>query len=366
MKEQSGILHFHSLFPWERVRERAYDPSISLTFGCQRLCDLQSRWQTRIKRYLGLTNPHPQPLSQREKGELHWKLYAQLTVVLLTCATLKYFYSTASVNQLRWILAPVTLAVEFISGRQFAFEPYAGYIDSRHTFVIAASCAGVNFLITAFLMLALGKLWRERSQKTKWRFLPIAAAVAYVTTVIANTVRITTAMQLRRVTVGGSLTAGELHRLEGVFVYFGFLLLLYVLSERVSERTLNKLRRSDANNLSNRGGWLLVIQRSFFPLLIYYVTTLGIPVLNGAFRQTDFWEHSLFVLLIPLVFVIPFAGLIFMRRIWPDHLTFATGVREPTLVGHSLALNERPTKVGTLAPSNSDTADLSCRAIEPS
>lgn len=289
---------------------------------------------------------------------LNWDRFAQLSVILLIGVMLKYFYSTASVNQLRWILAPVTLAVEFISGRQFYFEPYAGYIDTNHTFVIAASCAGVNFLITAFLMLALGKLWRDRSQTPKWRFIPIAAVIAYVTTLVANTVRITTAMQLREVTVGSSLTAGELHRLEGIFVYFGFLLLLYVLSERVSAGKL------DAGH-SNAKTWL-ILRRSLFPLLIYYATTLGLPLLNGAFRRADFWEHSIFVMLVPLIFVIPFAGFVFLTGLGPERFTFANGVRVTTSVGqvtqtvslrtafHQLTtcFTKEPTKVGALISSN--------------
>jgi exosortase K len=241
----------------------------------------------------------------------NWKHWAKLLVVLLISVALKYFYSTASVNQLRWILAPVTLAVEFISGRQFAFEPHAGYIDSNHTFVIAASCAGVNFLITSFLMLALGKLWRDRSRNIRWSFLPIAAAVAYVATLVANTFRITTAMHLRQVTVGSSLTAGQLHRLEGIFVYFGFLLLLYVLSERANEKTFDQ----PPTEVANHTALLPTVRRSVFPLSIYYATTLGIPLLNGAFLQPGFWEHSIFVLATPLVFVIPLAGFVLFRGI---------------------------------------------------
>src|SRR5262252_5926210 len=35
-----------------------------------------------------------------------WMLTVKLIVVLLCALALKYFYSTASVNELRWILAP--------------------------------------------------------------------------------------------------------------------------------------------------------------------------------------------------------------------------------------------------------------------
>ena len=276
-------------------------------------------------------------LSQFLTG-LGWNRIAQLSVVLLIAGALKYFYSTASVNQLRWILAPTTLAVESISGQRFYFESYAGYINSYHTFVIAASCAGVNFLLTAFLMLALGKLWRNQSQQVSWSFIPVAAVIAYVATLVANTIRITTSIQLRELRIESIwLSAGQLHRLEGIFIYFGFLLLLYVISDRLSsaapvvsaEDRLERKRLAGSEVRSTRkmqpgtvalqslgrSRPLVTFQRCLFPLLIYYGTTLGLPLVNGAFRQTGFWEHSLFVLLIPLVFVIPFAGFILMKRI---------------------------------------------------
>jgi exosortase K len=281
-----------------------------------------SLWRTRIKKRFRRLSPHPRPFSQREKGEIPLnfdprpfcrsekgeipkqhqaevpkELYAQFAVVVLCGVALKYFYSTASVNELRWILAPTTFAVEFISRERFEFESYAGYINGNHTFVIAASCAGVNFLLTAFLMLSLGELWRNRRQNVRWSFFPLAALVSYVATLIANTVRITTALELRNLRIESSwLSAGEIHRLEGIFVYFGFLLLLYVLTERMNGGTSGAV--DDRSSL---------LRRSVFPLLIYYGTTLGIPVLNGAFRQAEFWQHSRFVLMIPLVFVVPIA-----------------------------------------------------------
>ena len=110
--------------------------------------------------------------------------------MLLSAVAFKWYYSTASVNDLRWILAPTTWLVEFISGARFEFESYTGYMSSDRTFVIAASCAGVNFLITAFLMLSLSKLWRDWTQKIAWRFFALVALTAYLTTLVANTIRI--------------------------------------------------------------------------------------------------------------------------------------------------------------------------------
>ena len=231
------------------------------------------------------------------------KRNAQLVVVVLCAAAVKFYYSTASVNQLRWILAPTTFLVELTTASQFEFESYAGYINSDRSFLIAGSCAGVNFLITSFLMLSLRSLWRERSQNIAWKFIPAAALCAYLATLVANTVRITTALQLRRLPLGITwLGPNQLHRLEGIVIYFGFLLLLFLVSEKVGTKTAR-----GSENASS------LLRRALFPLLVYYATTLGVPLANSAYRQgtapAEFWEHSLFVLLVPLVILLPLAVL---------------------------------------------------------
>jgi exosortase K len=233
--------------------------------------------------------------------KVNWNRLAQVTVVLLMALGLKQYYSTASVNQLRWILAPTRMLVSLISGESFQFESYAGYMTSDHNFVIAAACAGVNFLITAFLMLCVKKLWVDQSSKVSWSFIPTAGLVAYLTTLLANAVRIAVALQLqRRPPDIGGLTPGELHRFEGIFVYFGSLLLLFVISER---------RRTDNSSR--------LLRLSIFPLLIYYLTTLGIPLANSAYRQKlldgDFREHFVFVLVTPLIFIMPLVALGYLK-----------------------------------------------------
>ena len=166
-------------------------------------------------------------------------------------------------------------------------------MSSDHRFVIAVSCAGVNFLLTAFLMLGLRRLWRDRFQAVSWTFLPVTAVVAYVTTVIANTVRICIALEIQQHSFQVSgLSGNQLHRLEGIVVYFGFLLLLFVLTEKRSAAPSRRL--------------------VLFPLIVYYVTTLGIPLLNGSYKQgIPFFEHSLFVLVLPLILLSTYAILVF-------------------------------------------------------
>jgi exosortase K len=220
----------------------------------------------------------------------------QCLLVLVAAFALKLHYSTASADQLRWILAPTTALVELVSGVTFEFESHAGYVSRERGFLIANSCAGVNFLIAAFLMLSLRKLLGDRSKEIAWGFIPTAALIAYSATLVANSARITIALLLRQSSVEiGWLSPDQLHRFEGVFIYFGFLLLLFALSEKMSaEKTSDSLRRC------------------LFPLLVYYAIALGVPLLTGAHRQgTAFWRHALFVLLIPLLLTI--SSLIFQR-----------------------------------------------------
>lgn len=246
-----------------------------------------------------------------------WRCGAQLVVVLACAVLLKYFYSTASVNQLRWILAPTTFLVETISGKRFDFESHAGYMSQDHTFLIAASCAGVNFLLTSFLMLALGKLWRERRRSVAWRFLPIAAILAYLTTLVANTVRISTAIRLHGIASPDSwLNPAEIHRVEGIVIYFGFLLLLFLLDERFNTQTAVGKR-------IGLPGWVC------FPLVIYYLTTLALPLLNGAYRQgREFWQHSFFVVVTPLLLIAPF-WLLFLVRAKQNNSSSADSLPAP-------------------------------------
>ena len=110
--------------------------------------------------------------------------------------------------------------------------------------------------------------------------------MAYGSTIIANTVRICIALEMQKGSFHSELfDRNQLHRLEGVVVYFAFLLLLFLLTEQTETQSL-KTR----------------IKRLSFPLAIYYGTTLLLPLLNLQHSKSlVFWEHSLFVLLVPIV-----------------------------------------------------------------
>jgi exosortase K len=249
------------------------------------------------------------------KRSLNWRRIAQAVVVLVCVFALKHYYATATADQLRWILAPTTACVELASGTSFEFESGAGYMSSDQSFLIASSCSGVNFLITAFLLLSMRRLFGDQSKSMKWEFIPAAAVIAYLVTIIANTARIAIALRSHEID-GGWLNPSQLHRIEGIFIYFGFLLLLFVTSESMTTNETSGL-----------------FKKCLFPLLVYYATTLGVPIANGAYRQgTPFWEHSLIVLLIPLIMILPVALFHFCRSrfLWSETIHPRAWLRTPS------------------------------------
>jgi exosortase K len=250
----------------------------------------------------------------------------QLIVVLACAAALKSYYSTAAVNDLVWVLWPATVLVELITGAGFAFESNAGYMSSDHSFLIAASCSGVNFLITSFLMLAIRRLWMCRSGRIGWQFIPVSLILAYLATIAANTVRITVAFQIRQLDPAFiGLSPDGLHRLEGVVIYFGCLLILFFAAERVS-----------ADRTSTTKPIFEILRLSLVPLVIYYSMTLVVPFLNGSSHQSGFWRHSLFVLIIPILLLLPLAIISFFK-----HRRTATGVGDINIMP-SINLKKTP------------------------
>ena len=79
----------------------------------------------------------------------------------------------------------------------------------------------------------------------------------------------------------------RIHRIEGILIYFGFLLLLF-------EVATSRLRRTGRPRY-----------KIWIPLLIYYAVALGIPFANGAFHQgSRFWEHAVFTISLPMLIVL--------------------------------------------------------------
>jgi exosortase K len=206
-----------------------------------------------------------------------------LPVVALIAFGLKRHYSDARADDLWWILSPTAQAVQLTTGVAFTLVPGEGYFSAERLFLIEKACAGINFMIAAFALVAFALLHRVRSAREGAGVVGVSLVASYSAAVIVNTVRIVIALWLadHPVTLS-TLTAADVHRLEGIIVYFGGLVLLYEVVRRV-----------------DGGGFRSLA----LPLACYYAITLVVPVVNGAAMTRAFLAHALVVLLVPPVLI---------------------------------------------------------------
>lgn len=161
--------------------------------------------------------------------------YFSVLMIVAGLAYLKLSLGKLQAQDLKWVLLPTASLVEFFTPLDFIFETGRGYVDQRHEIVVNEGCSGVNFFISASLVLLslvwlTPKLSSGRRIILSWLSLP----AALVWTFSANTCRITAAfsiMRLQKMQTALMLPLGgdELHRIIGVVVYFSFLLALSAL-----------------------------------------------------------------------------------------------------------------------------------------
>ena len=157
-----------------------------------------------------------------------------LVATTLIAWALKRHYSDARVDDLWWMLAPTAQLVGATTGATFAMQPGEGYFSRDHLFLIEKSCAGINFMIAAFGMLVFTLFRRAGTTISAATVLVVSVLASYAAAVVVNAVRIAIAMWLAaRPAVLPTFSAADVHRLEGIVVYFAGLVLLYELAQRL-------------------------------------------------------------------------------------------------------------------------------------
>lgn len=162
-------------------------------------------------------------------------------ITILAALGLKYHYSSASSDDLLWILRPTAGLVEFFTGTQFVYEQGTGYINKDALIIIANSCAGINFFIIAMCMTVFTFTHRIKSMRKKLFAFCANVAGIFLLTVSVNSLRIIVAMELFEADFSFlGLDRESIHRLEGVIFYFIFLYLLYFVIRKITGRKETK------------------------------------------------------------------------------------------------------------------------------
>ena len=164
------------------------------------------------------------------------KLWVLAAAVLIAFA-MKRHYSDARADDLEWILSPTAQLAGAMTRTTFTLQPQEGYFSRDRLFLIEKSCAGINFMVAAFGMLMLALLHRAGSGRSAARVLGVSLLASYLAVVLVNAVRIAIAIWLAAHPVATStFSAADVHRVEGIVVYFGGLVLLYELAQRLDRR----------------------------------------------------------------------------------------------------------------------------------
>jgi exosortase K len=162
-----------------------------------------------------------------------------LTVAVVIAWGLKRHYAVARVDDLAWILSPTARLVAVMTGSTFVLQPEEGYFSRDRLFLIEKSCAGINFMVAAFGMLTFALLERVRNGLSMARVLGLSLLASYPAAVMVNAVRIAIAMWLAaHPDALSAFSAADVHRVEGITVYFMGLVVLYELVRRLDRRAV--------------------------------------------------------------------------------------------------------------------------------
>ena len=115
-------------------------------------------------------------------------------VIIIALILFKGGFSIANVNQLQWLLYPITAIVELFTTIDFTWTSNIGYTSSLNI-IIEKSCSGGNFFIICMLLLLI-KNWNPYAIKLKTVHLLFILFMSYVITVLANSMRIISAIKL--------------------------------------------------------------------------------------------------------------------------------------------------------------------------
>ena len=207
-----------------------------------------------------------------------------LAIATIAAYAIKAAFSRLDPDELRFMTAPTQALVGAVTGMEFTYEDGYGYVALAHHLVIAKSCAGGNYLLAAFGLLATTLVPAVGGQARKLKAVAVALVSAYAVTVVVNAIRIAVGVALRD---GGwewgRMTPERVHRLAGIAVYLASLVGVHGAARRVA---------------AAGGGSGL-----FAPLVAYLAVTIAIPLANGAAsaRPLLFAEHAAWIALVSLL-----------------------------------------------------------------
>lgn len=145
----------------------------------------------------------------------------------------KWWHRSATVEDLGFMLRPVSALVEWTSGCPSTYSAGSGYTFHGLGIRIDRSCSGINFFIVASASLTLLIIRRADGGCTRPLLVLVAMPMAYMLALLANASRILCIVAAKP---SGLLAAPRAHEAFGAFVFLGFLLFAVALLHRALPR----------------------------------------------------------------------------------------------------------------------------------
>ncbi|MBD2768930.1 exosortase K [Hymenobacter sp. BT664] len=138
-------------------------------------------------------------------------------VVVAAFIAAKLLYAQATTADVRFLLAPTNALVEIMLSSTSVFDAGRGYVHPGLRIVIDKSCAGGNFWLLSWLLLAATYL-HQHGRRPALAVLALVV-VSFGLTLLVNAARIVGAVTLGRVLPVGGPPPGWLHEAQGALVY---------------------------------------------------------------------------------------------------------------------------------------------------
>lgn len=169
-------------------------------------------------------------------GKKIFYLYFFYFITIAGIFLLKIFNRNTATINLSWILAPVSLLTELLTGLNFHPVAAGGYVYPPLNIIIDKSCAGINFLIVSLMLTIYSRLKTSESLKKTGLHYIILLIFSYSVTIFANSLRITGAILITRLlqSIDRMDLYHQLHHAEGIVVYLSMLIIYYLLLEKIN------------------------------------------------------------------------------------------------------------------------------------
>lgn len=236
-------------------------------------------------------------------------------LILALCIVFKWQFAEADADRLDWLLRPAAALVSLCTGIPFSHYPGEGYGNELESFLIAPACSGLNFFIILSATALCLTVWHLHGRRAlAWGAAGLCAA--YCIALAVNTLRIVLALAMYQGgTQGLPLDAEQLHRVEGVVIYYvclcAFVMVFSGLLQKAGKTGTQKAPETgfsfeERDACDDRPASCPSVfpfypaLKALLPLLCYLLFTLGIPLANGAVEKAPdaFVEHCLTVLLL--------------------------------------------------------------------